>query len=435
MGDEERTDPMGRVNHLALVCSDMARTVDFYDGVLGMPLIKTIELPAGMGQHFFFDCGDGDSLAFFWFPDAPPAAPGIAAPGAPPGRGDLTSAIGSMNHVAFDVPADQIDEYRDRLNAEGVAVQRGGQPRRQRVRASARRCTPACSCGRSTSRTPTGSCSSSLRGPACSHPTTSATHPPPRRSVDRELRGTSDAPPRPGRPRPTTTRRIVHRHVRPAVRPGPRPGRRTAAPPPARPATGGPCSRSCPTCCSTPSTASRCTRARSGCSTRVLRELGQTRVGWAARQPVRVLAALQVVPGARESARSRSRPSPTWQVADCFDRDRAGGARLHRRPRLRRRPGRRRRLRGAAAHLCDEEILELTYITALYDMHAVMSRGAAHRVRRPRRAHRRGRGPERCLRARRPPPRLITRTRIDLHESGHVDDGRPERREVDQGGG
>ena len=39
------------VNHLALVCKDMARTVDFYSGVLGMPLIKTIEIPGG-GQHF-----------------------------------------------------------------------------------------------------------------------------------------------------------------------------------------------------------------------------------------------------------------------------------------------------------------------------------------------------------------------------------------------
>ena len=41
------------INHLALVCRDMARTVDFYTTVLGMPLVKTIELPGGMGQHFF----------------------------------------------------------------------------------------------------------------------------------------------------------------------------------------------------------------------------------------------------------------------------------------------------------------------------------------------------------------------------------------------
>ena len=74
----ERFDLRG-INHLALVCRDMARTVDFYSNVLGMPLVKTIELPAGMGQHFFFDCGGGDCLAFFWFPDAPDGVPGISA--------------------------------------------------------------------------------------------------------------------------------------------------------------------------------------------------------------------------------------------------------------------------------------------------------------------------------------------------------------------
>ena len=59
------------INHLALVCRDMEKTVEFYSEILGMPLIKTIELPNNMGQHFFFYIGKGDSLAFFWFPDAP----------------------------------------------------------------------------------------------------------------------------------------------------------------------------------------------------------------------------------------------------------------------------------------------------------------------------------------------------------------------------
>jgi catechol 2,3-dioxygenase-like lactoylglutathione lyase family enzyme len=110
------------INHLALVCRDMTRTVDFYTNVLGMPLTKTIELPRGMGQHFFFDIGNGDSLAFFWFPDAPESAPGIAAPDALVGAGSLVSAHGSMNHVAFDVPAEKIEGYRDRLIAKGIEV-------------------------------------------------------------------------------------------------------------------------------------------------------------------------------------------------------------------------------------------------------------------------------------------------------------------------
>jgi catechol 2,3-dioxygenase-like lactoylglutathione lyase family enzyme len=116
----ERPYEFNGINHLALVCRDMERTVDFYTNVLGMPLTKTIDLPAGMGQHFFFDCGNGDSLAFFWFPDAPEPAPGVSAPATRPDQGELTSAIGSMNHVAFDVPADKIESYRERLVAAGI---------------------------------------------------------------------------------------------------------------------------------------------------------------------------------------------------------------------------------------------------------------------------------------------------------------------------
>ncbi|HEY5337118.1 MAG TPA: VOC family protein, partial [Rhizomicrobium sp.] len=89
------------INHLALVCKDMDRTVDFYSNVLGMPLIKTIELPRGMGQHFFFDVGNGDCIAFFWFANAPEAQPGVAS--AKPGPLPGPSAHGSMNHVAINV--------------------------------------------------------------------------------------------------------------------------------------------------------------------------------------------------------------------------------------------------------------------------------------------------------------------------------------------
>ena len=108
------------INHLALVCKDMARTVDFYTNVLGMPLMKTLDLPNKAGQHFFFDIGNGDSLAFFWFPDAPDAAPGVASPAAMPGKGDLATAHASMNHVAFDVPEEKFDEYYEKLKAKGL---------------------------------------------------------------------------------------------------------------------------------------------------------------------------------------------------------------------------------------------------------------------------------------------------------------------------
>ncbi|CPZ90533.1 Putative glyoxalase/bleomycin resistance protein [Mycobacteroides abscessus] len=112
----------GGFNHVALVCSDMERTVDFYSNVLGMPLIKSLDLPMGQGQHFFFDAGSGDSLAFFWFKDAPDGVPGISAPAAIPGIGDIVSAVSSMNHISLHVPAEKFDEYRVKLKAKGVRV-------------------------------------------------------------------------------------------------------------------------------------------------------------------------------------------------------------------------------------------------------------------------------------------------------------------------
>jgi len=113
------------INHLALVCKDMEKTVEFYSGVLGMPLIKTIEFPGGMGQHFFFDIGNGDSLAFFWFKDSPPAQPGITNPRGLPGSPEgIVTAHASMNHVAFDVPPEKIDEYYEKLLAKGIKATR-----------------------------------------------------------------------------------------------------------------------------------------------------------------------------------------------------------------------------------------------------------------------------------------------------------------------
>ncbi len=105
------------INHLALVCRDMAETVRFYTEILEMPLVKTVALPDG-GQHFFFDCGGGNYVAFFWWADGPPAAPGIASVADFP-RSPKT-AVGSMNHVAFSVPLDQLDACHKRLIAADV---------------------------------------------------------------------------------------------------------------------------------------------------------------------------------------------------------------------------------------------------------------------------------------------------------------------------
>ena len=105
----------------------------------------------------------------------------------------------------------------------------------------------------------------------------------------------------------------------------------------------------------------------------VLRELAQTRVGWdkasqfVFSQHCKSLRGLGV-------SEEKIAAVPHWQVADCFDaKERAVLAYADC---LALQAGRTPEPVFAAlkTFLSDEEILELTYITCLYDMHAVMSR-------------------------------------------------------------
>ena len=108
------------INHLALVCRDMERTVDFYTNVLGMPLVKTIELPAGHGAALLLRLRRRRLPRLLLVPRRARRRAGHQRAGGPARSGDLTSAVGSMNHVAFDVAPEKIEEYRDRLIAAGV---------------------------------------------------------------------------------------------------------------------------------------------------------------------------------------------------------------------------------------------------------------------------------------------------------------------------
>lgn len=59
------------VDHTAFVTFDPAETVRFYRDILGFPLVQTV-CAAGWGPapdfvHFFFDIGNGDQLAFFYY--------------------------------------------------------------------------------------------------------------------------------------------------------------------------------------------------------------------------------------------------------------------------------------------------------------------------------------------------------------------------------
>jgi alkylhydroperoxidase family enzyme len=105
----------------------------------------------------------------------------------------------------------------------------------------------------------------------------------------------------------------------------------------------------------------------------VLRELAQTRVGWAKSsqfvysQHCKSLRGLGV-------AEAKIAAVQSWQVADCFDANER--AVLAYADCLSLQAGRTPDavFNALKAFLSDEEILELTYIACLYDMHAVMSR-------------------------------------------------------------
>ena len=105
----------------------------------------------------------------------------------------------------------------------------------------------------------------------------------------------------------------------------------------------------------------------------VLRELGQTRAGWVKGSQFVFSQHCKSLRGLKVSE-ERIAAIPHWQVADCYTAEER--AVLAYADCLSLQAGRTPEPVFAAlkAFLSDHEILELTYITCMYDMHAVMSR-------------------------------------------------------------
>ena len=104
---ERPTTPTRGVHHVALICSDVERTIRFYQDFLGFPLIEVMENRDYPGSaHIFFDLGNGNLLAFFDFPGLG-LQPGI-------------EAIGGLQHMAISVSEQQFAALRQRLEQHGV---------------------------------------------------------------------------------------------------------------------------------------------------------------------------------------------------------------------------------------------------------------------------------------------------------------------------
>ena len=103
----------GGVDHLALICSDIEQTIEFYTSVVGMTLNKIIpNRDEPSSTHIFLDMGGGNFLAFFDFPNK--------------GPGKTVRGIGSMHHLALKATAEQLMQMIEVLKARAIGYDLNG---------------------------------------------------------------------------------------------------------------------------------------------------------------------------------------------------------------------------------------------------------------------------------------------------------------------
>ena len=98
------------LHHMAVVSSDVERTVRFYQEVLEFPLTEIFENRDYKGSnHFFFDIGNGNLLAFFDFP------------GLDVGR--YAEVLGGLHHIAISVEPERWERLKGNLESADVTYQ------------------------------------------------------------------------------------------------------------------------------------------------------------------------------------------------------------------------------------------------------------------------------------------------------------------------
>ncbi len=121
-------------NHVVLVTNDMEKTVRFYRDVLGLKLIATVApstRPPGTltrsgnewNRLYFFELGNGDTLAFAEFLGKDTIAEKSYFFGAWPGEGRPITRLQKMEHIALNVEGErQLKTVQKRLRRAGFAV-------------------------------------------------------------------------------------------------------------------------------------------------------------------------------------------------------------------------------------------------------------------------------------------------------------------------
>lgn len=97
------------VHHITLIGADRQTSIDFWEGVLGMPFVfEQPNLDVPEQNHLYFDPGDGSLITVFtnenWKVDSTPNPEGV----------------GNLHHIAFTVSRATYTQVGKRLDERGV---------------------------------------------------------------------------------------------------------------------------------------------------------------------------------------------------------------------------------------------------------------------------------------------------------------------------
>lgn len=97
------------VHHITLNGADRQTSIDFWEGVLGMPFVfEQPNLDDTSVNHLYFDPGDGRLITIFCHEARTP-------------QGPVDDQIGSTHHIAFMVSLATYEQAAARLDAHGIA--------------------------------------------------------------------------------------------------------------------------------------------------------------------------------------------------------------------------------------------------------------------------------------------------------------------------
>jgi catechol 2,3-dioxygenase-like lactoylglutathione lyase family enzyme len=104
----ERLQTQG-LHHITLVGADRRTSIEFWEGVLGMPFVfEQPNLDNALESHIYFDPGDGRLITVFTNEDRKPI------------QRRTPTESGCVHHIAFNVSRASFTEALKRLDARGI---------------------------------------------------------------------------------------------------------------------------------------------------------------------------------------------------------------------------------------------------------------------------------------------------------------------------